>query len=131
MEPAAPISFLVDEHLPVRLLLPILGARGHHATPIVANSADATILTRAEQTASVIITADTWFLEELFRYPVGHRRCYTRAGVIQVPGVWAMARLRITNYIPIIEALHALRSTQPDRRVAIDLSHRVIRIPEP
>lgn len=42
-----------------------------------------------------------------------------------------MARLRITNYLPIIEALYALRGAQSDRRVAIDLSRRVIRIPEP
>ena len=131
MEAGAQIPFLVDEHLPVRLLLPILEARGHQATPVEITSTDAAILTRAEQTASIVITADAWFLEELFRYPVGHRRCYTRAGVVQVPGAWAMARLRITNYLPIIEALHALRSTQPDRRLAIDLSRRVIRIPEP
>ena len=125
------MSFLVDEHLPVRLLLPILEARGHRATPVEVTSADAAILTWAEQTASIVITADTWFLEELFRYPVDHRRCYTRAGVIQVPGAWAMARLRLTNELPIVEALYALRSTQSDRRLAIDLSQRVIRIPEP
>ena len=131
METGAPIPFLVDEHLPVRLLLPMLEARGHRATPVTVSSADAAILARAEQTASVVITADTWFLEELFRYPPGHRRCYTRAGVIQVPGAWAMARLRITNYLPIIEALYALRAAQTDHRLAIDLSRRVIRIPEP
>jgi hypothetical protein len=67
----------------------------------------------------------------IFRYPPGHSRCFTRAGVLQVPGTWAMARMRITNYLPIIEALYVLRSAQPDRRVAIDLSRRVIRIPEP
>jgi hypothetical protein len=131
MEPNVQISFLVDEHLPVRLLLPILEGRGHRVTPVVVQSADAAILTRAEQTAPVIITADTWFLEELFRYPPGHRRCYTRAGVIQVPGARAMARLRLTNDLPIIEALCVFRGTQPDRRVAIDLSRRVILIPEP
>ena len=88
-------------------------------------------LTRAEKTASVIITADSWFLDELFRYPVGHRRCYRAAGVIQVPGEWAAARLRLTTYLPIVESLAALRGAQPDRRVAIDLSRRVIRIHEP
>ncbi len=125
------IPFLVDEHLPVRLLLPMLEQRGHLVTSVQLKSADPAILLRAERTASVVLTADTWFLDELFRYPVGHRRCYQQAGVVQVPGVWAMARLRIANYLPIIEAVYLLRSGQPDRRVAIDLSRREIRIHEP
>lgn len=131
MRTGVQISFLVDEHLPVRLLLPILEARGHRVTPVKVKSADAAILTRAEKTSSIVITADTWFLEELFRYPVGHRRCYERAGVIQVPGTWATARVRLTTYLPVIEVLVEVRGAQPDRRVAIDLSRRVIRIPEP
>lgn len=123
-----PISFLVDEHLPVRLLLPILEARGHRETPVQVTSEDPTILARAEETASIVLTADKWFLDELFRYPVGHRRCLQLAGVIQVPGVWALARRRITNYLPVIEAVYAIRGVQPDRRVAMDLSQREIRI---
>jgi hypothetical protein len=42
-----------------------------------------------------------------------------------------MARVRITNCLPIIEAVYVLRSGQTDRRVAIDLSQREIRIREP
>jgi hypothetical protein len=42
-----------------------------------------------------------------------------------------MARLRITDYLQLIEAVCQLRSGQPDRRVAIDLSQREIRIREP
>jgi hypothetical protein len=125
------IPFLVDEHLPVRLLLPILESRGHSVTPVQVTSADAAILARAEETASIIVTADRWFLNELFRYPVGHPRCYQQAGVIQVPGVWGMTRQRVGNYLPIIEAVYALRGGQTDRRVAIDLSQREIRIREP
>jgi Domain of unknown function (DUF5615) len=125
------ISFLVDEHLPVRLLLPILTERGHQVTPVHLTSEDPAILTMAEDTSSVIVTADRRFLNELFRYPVGHRRCYRQAGVIQVPGVWSTTRLRITNYLPVIEAVYALRGGETDRRVAIDLSQREIRIREP
>ncbi len=131
MSTGVQISFLVDEHLPVRLLLPILEARGHQVTPVTVKSVDAAILTRAEKTSSIVITADKWFLEELFRYPPGHRNCFRRAGVIQLPGTWAAARLRLTTYLPVIEVLAEMRSAQPDRRVAIDLSRRVIRIPEP
>jgi hypothetical protein len=131
MGAGVPITFLVDEHLPVRLLLPILEGRGHHVAPIQISAEDPMILARAEATGSIIVTADTWFLRELFRYPAGHPRCYRQAGVIQVPGVWAMARLRITDYLQLIEAVCQLRSGQPDRRVAIDLSQREIRIREP
>jgi hypothetical protein len=125
------IPFLVDEHLPVRLLLPILERRGHSVTPVQVASEDPAILATAEETASVIVTADRWFLNELFRYPVGHPRCYKQAGVVQVPGVWGMTRPRVSNYLPIIEAVYALRSGQTDRRVAIDLSQKEIRIREP
>lgn len=125
------IRFLVDEHLPIHLLRPILEDRGHLVTPVQVTSEDPLILATAEATASIVVTADKWFLKELFRYPVGHRRCCTRAGVVQVPGIWAMARLRIADYLPIIEAVHALRGGQADRRVAIDLSQGEIRIREP
>jgi hypothetical protein len=89
------------------------------------------ILTRAEETGSVVITADKWFLEELLQYPPRHRGCYTRAGVIQVPGTWAAARLRLTTYLPIIEYLVEVRRSQADQRVAMNLSRREIRIHEP
>ena len=125
------IRFLVDEHLPVDRLRSILEPRGHSVTPVDLSSKDPTILATAEEIAAIVVTADTWFLDELFRFPPGHRNCFRAAGVIQVPGTWAAASLRLTTYLPVIEVLAEVRSTQPDRRVAIDLSHRVIRIPEP
>jgi hypothetical protein len=131
MGAGVPIPFLVDEHLPVRLLLPILEGRGHLITPVQGNLTGPAILAWAEATGSVIVTADRWFLRELFRYPAGHPRCYRQAGVVQVPGVWALTRLRITDYLPLVEAVYLLRSGQPDCRVAIDLSQREIRIREP
>jgi hypothetical protein len=125
------IPFLVDEHLPIRFLLPILESRGHRATLVQVTSEDPEILSTAENTGGLVVTADHWFLNELFRYPVGHRKCYKRAGVIQVPGTWSAARLRLITYLPVIEFLSMLRSEQPDRRVAIDLSQREMRIREP
>jgi hypothetical protein len=125
------IPFLVDEHLPIRLLHPILEGRGHLVTPVRTASEDAAILAWAEETSSVIVTADSWFLGELFRYPGEHPRCFVRAGVIQVPGDWPMTRLRITHYLPVIEVVYELRRSQVDRRVAIDLSRKEIRIREP
>lgn len=126
-----PIRFLVDEHLPVDRLRSILEPRGHSVTPVDLSSKDAEILTTAEAIGGIVVTADTWFLEELFRFPPGHRNCFRAAGVIQVPGTWAAARVRLTTYLPVIEVLAEVRRAQRDRRVAIDLSRRVIRIPEP
>lgn len=123
--------FLVDEHLPVHQLRTILEPRGHAVTPVDLSSKDPAILATAEEIGAVVVTADTWFLDELFRYPPGHRNCFRAAGVIQPPGMWAAARLRLTTYLPVIEVLAEAPSAQQDRRVAIDLSRRVIRIPEP
>jgi hypothetical protein len=125
------ISFLIDEHLPVWNIRPLLEAHGHRVEPVRVGVEDQNIIGMAERIGAIVITADKWFLEELFRYPPGHRNCFQRAGVIQVPGTWAAARLRLTTYLPVIEVLARVRSAQPDCRLAIDLSRRVIRIPEP
>jgi hypothetical protein len=125
------IHFFVDEHFPVNQLRTILEPRGHAVTQVDLSSKDLAILATAEEIGTIVITADTWFMDELFRFPPGHRNCFQRTGVIQLPGTWAAARLRLTTYLPVIEVLAEVRSAQPDRRVAIDLSRRVIRIPEP
>lgn len=125
------IRFLVDEHLPIRQLIPILGNRGHDAVSVESKTGDPIILKRAEESGSVVITADKWFLAELLRYPPGHPECYARASVIQVPGTWAATRLRLMTYLPVIEYLVELRRAQADQRVAMNLSRREIRIHEP
>lgn len=125
------ISFLVDEHLPVWNIRPLLEAHGHTVTPVRVGVEDHNIIGMAEAMGAIIITADKWFLQELFRFPPGHRHCFRAAGVIQVPGTWAAARLRLTTYLPVVEVLAEVRRTQSDRRVAIDLSRREIRIREP
>lgn len=73
--------------------------------PVKLASKDAEILTTAEEIGGIIVTADTWFLEELFRFPPGHRNCFRAAGVVQLPGTWAAARLRLMTYLPIVEVL--------------------------
>lgn len=125
------IAFLIDENLPVDQLRSMLEPRGHEVTPAARKASDSAILGKAEAAGSLIVTADSWFLEELFRFPPGHRRCYSRAGVVQVPGVWARARVRFATYLPVIELLMEIRRTQPDHRVAMDLSRREIRIIDP
>jgi hypothetical protein len=127
------IRFPVDEHLPARELIPLLGTRGHQVASVElrAETENPVILASAEETGSVVITADTWFLAELLQNPPGHGDCYTRAGVIQVPGTWIAAHVRLTTYLPVIEYLVALRRDQADQRVAINLSRREIRIHEP
>jgi hypothetical protein len=130
MSEPAPIDFFVDEHLPARLLDAILTARGHRVTPVQIGFKDTAILVTAEQTGAVIITADTWFLTELYRLPAGHKNRYRRAGVVQVPGEWGTARQRITDYLPVIEHVYRLRREQEDLRVGVDLSGTTIRILE-
>lgn len=55
-----------------------------------------------------------------------------RAGVIQIPGEWDLARRRLVDYLPIIEAVYRLARSRPgDQRLGIDLSQSQIRIHDP
>ena len=74
------------------------------------------------------MTADRWFLRELFRYPSAHRRRYVRAGVVQLPGEWSAARQRILDYLPIIEVVYQMRRRQVDQRLGVDLAGSTVRI---
>lgn len=130
MDDPAPIEFFVDEHLPVRSLSSILSARGHRVTPVQVGFKDPAIVVTAEQLGAVIITADTWFLKQLYRLPAEHRRRFTRAGVVQVPGAWDIARPRIVEYLPVIEAIYRLRRGQERARIGIDISGTTIHIRE-
>lgn len=129
MSAPTPINFFIDENQPAHLLRGILGARGHRATAVQVGFKDPAILVTAEEEHAVVITADTWFLTELYRFPFGSRRHrFFRAGVVQVPGTWAEVRPRITDYLPVIEQVYLLRLTQPDQRLGIDLCGATIRI---
>ena len=130
MAALSPIHFFIDEHLPVHLLGDILTARGHQVTPVQVGFKDPAILVTAEQVGAVIMTSDTWYLRELYRFPTGHRKRYEQAGVVQVHGEWAAARRGIQDWLPVIEATYHLRRGQADRRIGIDLSGAGVRILE-
>lgn len=125
------IHFFVDEHLPAHAVGRILEARGHRSTPVQVGLKDPAILVTAAEVGAVIVTADHWFLRELYRYPLGHKRQYGAAGVVQVLGEWATTRQRLTDYLPVVEAVYQLRRSQPDQRLGIDLSQTMIRIHGP
>ncbi len=130
MDDPISILFYLDEHLPSHALTTILTSRGHHASSVTVGFKDPAILRIAEQEGAIVITADTWFLRELFRHPHGHKQGFRRAGVIQVSGLWDQARRRLIEYLPIIEAVYRVRAAQPDRPLGINLSTREIRIIE-
>jgi hypothetical protein len=125
---APQLIFYVDENLPVRSVSAILTSRGHQVMPVQVGFKDQAILVTAEQVGAIIVTADVWFLRELFRLPSSHHRRYRRAGIVQVPGDWGLARPLIEEYLPIIEVTCAVRSTQVDNRIGVDLSKGDIRI---
>lgn len=124
------IEFFIDEHLPVRELGRILASRGHLVKAVQVGFKDPSILVTADQEGATIVTADHWFLSELFCYPIGHHKRYTRAGVVQVAGEWDVAKRRIEEYLPVIEAVFLVRRHQSDPRLGIDLSGATIRIVE-
>lgn len=131
MDALLSIEFFIDENQPAEALGAVVTGRGHRAPPVQVGFKDPAILVTAEQVGAVIITADTWFLRELYRLPAGHqRRRYVRAGVVQVPGEWEAARSRIFDYRPLVEAVCRLRRQQEDRRIGIDLSAGEIRVVE-
>lgn len=128
MDASPAIHFFIDENQPVRQLRAILELRGHRVTPVQVGFKDPAILVAAEEEGTVVMTADTWFLTELFRFPKEHRRRYYQAGVIQVPGEWEAARSRIIEYLPVIEAIHQMCQSRADHRLGINLATTEVRI---
>jgi hypothetical protein len=121
-------TFYVDENLSPRRLATIFGASGHELRTARLGDQDPTILNLAEEESAIVITADRWFLQELYRFPFGHRQAYSQAGVIQVPGEWQAAHRQLRRYVRVIEAVIELRAGEIDRRVGIDFSKAQIRI---
>jgi hypothetical protein len=128
MDAPARIHFFIDENQPVRQLRAILEHRGHRVTPVQVGFKDPAILIAAEQEEAVIVTADKWFLTELFRFPAEHRRRYRKAGVVLVPGEWEAAQPRLVDNLLVIEAVYQVRLERDDRRMGINLSRAEIRI---
>lgn len=127
MPQRVPITFLIDEHLPVDAFR---RAAGPHVVVVAKRKTpDAAILRTAEENGQIVITADTWFLRELTRYPLTHKLAYRRAGVVQVPGEWEPAQRRLARFLPLIETMHHLAHAHAlDHRVGVNLSRAEIRI---
>ncbi|MFT4038614.1 MAG: hypothetical protein QM692_10575, partial [Thermomicrobiales bacterium] len=89
MEVREPITFLIDEHLPDTAISRIVSP--HFVIVEPSETPDEAILFHAESNGLIVITADTWFLQELTRFPLTHKLAYRRAGVVQVPGEWEPA----------------------------------------
>ena len=126
--PGIVIEFFTDEHLPVMALGRLLTARGHTAKAVQVGFKDPSIIVTAEEENAVIITADRWFLRELFKQPRGNPGRFSRAGVIQVPGEWSAAQACLLTYLPLIEAAYAVHMGQTDSRLGVDLSGTTIHI---
>lgn len=124
----ARILFFIDEHLPASRVRPLLEQRGHVAQAVQVGFKDPSIIATADIEGAVIITADGWFLSELFRYPVGHPRAFLRAGVVKVAGEWDAAQARLIEFLPVIEHLYPGAKAKADPRFGMDLSETVVRI---
>ncbi len=122
------IHFFVDEHVPVYNFEALVSHRGHRITPVQISFKDPAILRSAEEVGAVVVTADVWFLRELYRLPHNHRYRFRRAGVVQLPGEWGIARPKIEEYLPMIELIWRQRQEQANARMGIDLSGTEIRI---
>lgn len=119
--PDSSILFYLDENQPVHLLSRILTSRGHQVRPVQVGEKDPSILRSADEDGAVIVTADKWFARELYRFPSGHHQRYFRAGVIQVRGVWTIDGPNLALWLPVVETVLAVRRSQEDYRMAIEL----------
>jgi hypothetical protein len=85
------------------------------------------MLRLAELWRAVIVTADTWFLKELFRLPEIHRRRrYNRAGVPHAPGETEIATSRLRLCLPVIEASSQVCQSKTDQRIGTELGPTTI-----
>ena len=126
--PGIHIEFFTDEHLPVLALGRILTARGHTVKAVQVGFKDPSIIVTAEAMGAVIVTADKWFLRELFKQPRGRPGRFTRAGVVQVPGEWGAAQECLEMYLPLIEVAYEVNLGRADSRLGIDLSGTTVHI---
>ena len=115
------IHFFVDENQPARLVCDMLRARGHHAEPVQVGTQDPAILRSADLAGAVIVTADDWFLDRLYRFPTGHQNSYSLAGVVVVRGEWEINRVNIPLWLPLIEVAYVARRSQDDQRLGIEI----------
>jgi hypothetical protein len=124
------IPFWIDESLPLQDILLILA--NHSVQQVTIKAMDQEILRSAEDQGAIVIVQDKWFLKQLYRLPRHDRRCLRKAGVIQLPGEWDKAEIRLRKYLPLIELAYQICMLQPDdRRLGINLATTEIRIFDP
>lgn len=126
----SPILFYVDENQPVAGVSDILVPRGHQVVAVQVGERDPAILWTAEEAGAVIITADTWFLEELYGIQRKRPSPFRRAGVVLVPGTWDRAEPRLRSFLWLIESAYASRRGLADLRIGINLALGQVRVYE-
>jgi hypothetical protein len=121
------LVFLLDENQFGTAIPRIVGSRGHVVRNVRPEEDDQRILARAEDLAALVVTADRWFVQELFRLPSNHRRNrFRRAGVVQVPGTAKIAALRLEEFLPVIEAVCHICGSRIDQRIGIELRESTV-----
>src|SRR5688572_19403483 len=103
----------------------MLAARGHLIAAVQVVVKDPAILVSAAEAGAVVLTADKWFLEELYRRPTGQQVRYALAGVVQVSGQRNEVEAQLRDHLPMIEFRSQTRRRQGGR-VGVDLSGRVL-----
>jgi hypothetical protein len=117
-----PLLFLLDENQFSATFPRILKARGHRFEQVTIAAKDPSILVTANLWRAIILTADRWFLKELFRLPEpNRRRRFNRAGVVQLPGEIEIAVMRFEHYLPVVEAICHMCRERDDQRVDIEI----------
>ena len=125
------IHFFVDENQPAHSVCQMPRARLHDAEPVQVGTQDHAILRSADIAGAVIITADDWFLSQLYKYPTGHHLSYSQAGVVVVRGEWEINRINIPLWLPLIEAAYVARRSQDDRRLGIEIREHSVYVTGP
>jgi hypothetical protein len=116
------LLFLLDENQFSATFPRILKARGHRFEQVTIAAKDPSILVTANLWRAITLTADRWFLKELFRMQESNRRQrFNRAGVVQLPGEIETAATRFEQYLPVVEAICHMCRSRADQRVGIDI----------
>jgi len=113
------IPFIVDEHLPYIEVRHILV--DHAVDGMDLGTKDPAILAAAEIDGAVILTADKWFSTQLRRMPHFDKHRHLRAGVVWLPGTWAVAGPMLRRWLPVVEAVYQVTRLEQDQRVVVAL----------
>jgi len=116
------ISFIVDEHLRLFDLRPLLESRGHSVERLDVTAKDPEILMTAEERGSVILTSDSRYFWMQLAHDVKARAQYQRAGAVILPGEWRTAWPLFQEFVPLIEATFLVSRRRSCQRFAIKIA---------